>query len=254
MNGPPSSPHKEWQQSYFLDELIENAIDVLLMYEPREGYYVCDSGGKDSAVVYSLVEMSGVRYDAHFHRSGIDPPEVIQFLKEHHSNVSIDKPETNIFEMIIEQGTPPRRNMRYCCRLIKEGQGYGRVVLTGTRRSESWARRNRKMVSACPSKGKIIINPILEWSEVEVWDFIHRYNLPYCSIYDLGFPRVGCPMCPCAYWRTRIEEAKQWPRVYQAFLRCFDKMLAERERKGKETTWKSGQEVMDWWLEGHTVE
>jgi PP-loop superfamily ATP-utilizing enzyme len=54
---------------------IEYAIKLLKDYEPKEGYYLGFSGGKDSVVVYDIAVKSGVKFDAHYCVSPIDPPE-----------------------------------------------------------------------------------------------------------------------------------------------------------------------------------
>jgi phosphoadenosine phosphosulfate reductase len=43
-------------------------------------------------------------------------------------------------------------------------------------------------------------------------------------------------------------EFVRWPKYYQAYLRAFDRMLRERERRDRPTKWKNAQEVMDWWI------
>ena len=45
---------------------VENAIEVLRTFEPREGYYLAFSGGKDSIVIKALCDLAGVKYDAHY--------------------------------------------------------------------------------------------------------------------------------------------------------------------------------------------
>ena len=117
------------------------------------------------------------------------------------------------------------------------------MVLTGVRRAESRGRHDRQLVSQCPSLGKVIVNPLIEWSDVEVWDFIHTYSVPHSELYE-QFKRLGCIMCPSAYFRTRLSEAERWPKFFRAFLRCFDR-LSDQEN----TTWETGEEVMRWWLE-----
>jgi len=58
----------------------EIAIERIKSFEPPEGYYVAFSGGKDSIVVLDLVKRAGVKYDAYYHVTGIDPPELVHFI------------------------------------------------------------------------------------------------------------------------------------------------------------------------------
>jgi phosphoadenosine phosphosulfate reductase len=121
------------------------------------------------------------------------------------------------------------------------------VVLTGVRWAESRVRRKRKFVDQCPSKAKVMVHPILDWSDEEVWDFIETEKLPYCSLYN-EFKRIGCILCPSASQRVRLLEVERWPRFYRAYMNCFEEMLLERRRRKKPTKWKRAEDVMDWWL------
>lgn len=211
---------------------------------------LCFSGGKDSIVMKHLANITGVKYDAHFHRTTADPPEVIEFIRQYHPDVTIDKPFASMFKIIIEHGCPPTRLMRYCCRELKEEHGKGRVLLDGIRQKESNARKARDVVDACPAQAKKFVHPIFYWTLEEVWHYIRMNNLPYPNLYDEGFKRLGCIGCPMGGWRTQIKEFKRWPKFYHAYMRCFEKLIELKPNR----TWKTAQEVMDWWLEGHKVD
>lgn len=242
------------QLSLFTQQKVEQSISIIQEYCPEEGYHLACSFGKDSVVLLELANMAGIKYDAHFYKSSVDPPEVLQFGREQYPQVIIDPQPMSMFKLIVEMGCPPTRRMRYCCRIFKEERGAGRIVLTGVRRSESRMRQKYTLIHSCPSKGKIIINPMLEWDEGDVWRFIHANKIPYCGLYDEGWRRIGCIGCPTAYWKTRKLEFERWPKFYAAYMHCFTKMLLKRKRKGierksKGKTWETNLEVMEWWLE-----
>ena len=67
-----------------LQAKIGAAIARLKAFEPPEGYYVAFSGGKDSQTVYHLCQMAGVKFDAHYNVTSVDPPELVQFIKTHY--------------------------------------------------------------------------------------------------------------------------------------------------------------------------
>lgn len=232
------------QRSLFFGKKVRLALQNLHEFCPKEGYYLSNSFGKDSVVLEALTIIAGVKHDSHFHRTSVDPPDLIRWGRAVYPEVKIEKPPDSMFKLILYHGCPPLRTMRYCCRVFKESQGEGRTVLTGVRRAESKTRADRQLVSQCPSLGKWIVNPLVEWSEVEIWDFIHTYGVPYSPLYDEGWRRLGCIGCPCAYFKTRLREFERWPRFFRAYLRCFDRLVIEKEK-----TWKTGEEVMRWWLE-----
>lgn len=71
---------------------LEIAIQRLKSFEPPEGYFLAFSGGKDSQCIYHLAQMAGVKFDAHYHVTSVDPPELIYFIREHYPDVIWDVP------------------------------------------------------------------------------------------------------------------------------------------------------------------
>lgn len=133
---------------------VELAIKRLKAFEPPEGYYVAFSGGKDSQCVYHLCKMAGVKFDAHYTVTSVDPPELIKFIKNKYPDVEFaaqhyndNKPEhyyadgrpkpITMWSLIADSTMPPTQKMRYCCAALKETGGQGRLVVTGVRWAES---------------------------------------------------------------------------------------------------------------------
>lgn len=259
---------------------VQVAIERYRMFEPPEGYYLAFSGGKDSLVIKALADMAGVKYDAHYSITTADPPELVQYIRKHHKDVAMDYPGISMWQLIPKKLMPPTRKLRYCCEALKERGGHGRVVITGVRWAESPRRRQnwamaqpvitsqdaktnkaqghkimfmndnderRRMTEQCLAKGKFNVNPILDWTDKDVWMFIRSNKLNYCKLYDQGFNRLGCIGCPYAK-KNRHRDFKRWPKYKALYLRAFGRMLEERKNRGKETTWQNAEDVMDWWL------
>lgn len=268
---------------------VQIAIDRYKAFEPPEGYYLAFSGGKDSVVIKALADMAGVKYDSHYSVTSVDPPELVQFIKEKYPDVSRDIPRDKdgkaitMWNLIPKKKIPPTRLARYCCSVLKESGGKGRLTVTGVRWAESARRKanqgvvllrdsagklnganfqstakggvvlnddndeNRRIVEQCYRTRKTLLNPIVDWTDDDVWEFIKTYNVPYCELYDKGYKRLGCIGCPMNV-NTAAAELDRYPKYKKQYIRAFDKMLkAYEEKPGK---WSDGQAVMDWWL-GH---
>lgn len=126
---------------------VEVAIKRLQAYVPEEGYYLCFSGGKDSCVIKALADMAGVKYDAHYSVSSVDPPELVRFIKDKHPDVIFTFPRdkdgniVTMWNLIPQKTMPPTRIVRYCCAALKEQGGKGRLKVTGVRWDESVRRK-----------------------------------------------------------------------------------------------------------------
>lgn len=57
-----------------ISQKIETSIKRLRSFEPPEGYFLAFSGGKDSQCIYHLAKMAGVKFDAHYNVTSVDPP------------------------------------------------------------------------------------------------------------------------------------------------------------------------------------
>lgn len=276
---------------------VDKAIMRLQTYEPPEGYYLCFSGGKDSAVIKALADMAGVKYDAHYCVTSVDHPELIRFIKTEFPDVIFDYPRDkngnriNMWTLIPENYIPPTRIARYCCKYLKETVVSGRLKITGVRWAESSRRKNShgevtftkskamqkkaeelysdiaykltpqggialpldnrenaKMVETCYKLHTATVNPIIDWDDSEVWEFIREYKIPYCNLYDKGYKRLGCIGCPMS--SKQREELEKYPKYKNLYLLAFQKMLDKRKERNIETKagWETPEEVMNWWL------
>jgi len=233
---------------------VQIAIARLKEFEPDAGYYLAFSGGKDSVVLYRLAEMSGVAFDAHYSVTTIDPPELVRFMRKEYPTVHWERPDMPFLRKLETKGFP-LRHARWCCEHYKENGGNNRMVLTGIRWAESYNRSTRKMVEPCvgggyKGKNKFYIHPIIDWTDEDVWEFIHEEDVPYCSLYDEGAKRLGCLFCPMARPRDRKADALRYPRYTAAFIKAFEHLYQKRLDQGKESVlrWPNGEAMFNWWL------
>ena len=241
--------------------------------------------------------MSGCKYDAVYRVTSVDPPELVRFIKEKHSDVIREVPRyedgkpITMWNLIPKKMMPPTRTARYCCQYLKESGGDGRMMVTGVRWAESNARKNnhgiatimdskakrdlsgegfretkrggvilvndneenRRLVESCYKRHKTTVNPIIDWEDQDVWDFIKENGIPYCSLYDEGFRRLGCIGCPLASRPMREREFIRYPKYKNSYLMAFAKMIELREQKGLASNikWANARpiDIFNWWMD-----
>lgn len=308
-----------------LSEKVKKSIERLKLFEPEDGYYLAFSGGKDSVTTKAIMDMAGVKYDATYRVTTVDPPELVRFIKDVYPDVKREVPRYSdtfkhadmrgkpitMWNLIPMKLMPPTRLARYCCEFLKEDGGDGRVTVTGVRWDESVNRKknqgavvihgdfrdeeqlegqtgffddeeeqftvnprhgsliltndseeNRRLVEHCFRRRKTVVNPIIEWKEADVWEFIRAEGIPYCSLYDEGYKRLGCIGCPMASAETRLRDFERWPKYKHHYMLAFDRMLKKRKErhdkdaryplwrsKGEDKETATPEDVFNWWME-----
>ena len=187
---------------------------------------------------------------------------------------------------MIELKGPPTRLSRFCCEKLKETGGKNRAIVTGVRRDESQQRQDRTdfevygkskreayridrdtatevfeaadphaliehddaFIRACRVKGKTVCNPILDWTNADVWNYIRSECLDYNPLYNEGFCRVGCVGCPMAA-KGRRKEFARWPAYEKMYRMAFQRFLDRYASLGKAAPWANVDELWHWWME-----
>jgi len=270
---------------YTLDGKV-NKVDVAIQriktFEPLVNgffdtpYYVAYSGGKDSDAIRILCELAGIKYDLVHNHTTVDAPETVYYVRSI-PGIQISYPVTSMWKLIVKNKMPPTRFTRYCCSELKERGGKDRFVMTGVRWAESNGRKNRgiaeiqhremskrltlnsdndesrRLFENCQIQGKRILNPIVDWSEAEVWELLNAYGCASNPLYGEGFRRVGCVGCPLAGVRNIKYDFERWPKYKVLYIRAFQRMLEAYPDKIRATDWTDGQAVFNWWLreKGH---
>lgn len=256
----------------------------------NEPYYLCYSGGKDSDTIRILAELAGVRYDLVHNLTTVDAPETVRYVKAVGATIErppktmwqliVEKgiPPTRIARYccscLKEKGgygrvkvTGVRRaesaSRAANCDYIKivgkpntvqkaaaELGADFRVTPKGGIILHGDTDVNHKLVDEFHSKTSTMINPIADWTDEDVWEFLHYHGCESNPLYQVGYKRIGCVGCPMASKRHRIAEFERYP-VYRAnYIRAFERMLERGRERGKiyRLNWRTGEEVMDWWL------
>ncbi|WP_278996402.1 phosphoadenosine phosphosulfate reductase family protein [Prevotella disiens] len=239
----------------------------------ESGFWLAFSGGKDSQVLYHLALLAGVKFKAYMNLTTIDPPEVIRFVRKNYPQVTMIKPTMNIYDLAVKKHIAPTRTLRWCCAEYKETAGAGYVTLVGIRKQESSKRSKRELVETihknpnkrkklnfdqysdheesmiqCMGNGKekVVVSPILYWTERDVWEFLNSNNIEHCSLYDKGYSRIGCICCPMSQYRNKIKELKDYPHVKRNWIKTFEKLKESGYLKYD----LEASEMFDWWISG----
>jgi len=213
---------------------VTTALLRIIRNDPCGKYKLAFGGGKDSIVVYSLAsearKRAGVNFEPFYAQTGIDPPELVDFIRRNY-DVQFYRPKMTMWKGIEKKGLPTRRK-RWCCEYLKHFLGRGEVTITGIRWAESPRRKKYGEISYL-GKDKVV-NPIIDWTNLEVWDYIKSNNLPYCSLYDNGFTRLGCLVCPMTQRKNRLREAELYPKIAEAYKRANRRFYLSKDRTAEE--------------------
>ena len=255
--------------------LIRKSEKMALRLDPENGFYNTFSGGKDSQVLYHLVKLSGVKAKTHMNLTSVDPPEVIRFAKQHYPEVELIKPRMSIYDMAKKKGILPTRRLRWCCAEYKESRGAGKVTLIGIRQEESvrrakrgeisteikgkraeetfdqWSEHEEKMVTCVGGKDKILVSPIIYWTERDVWEFLNANSIPHCELYDQGYTRIGCICCPMSNIRNKRKDIERWPHVKRNWLKTIQWLI---DNGYINHNFNDAEIGFHWWISGKSFD
>lgn len=200
-------------------------------------------------------------------------------------HVQPDGSRITMWNLIPKTMIPPTRLVRYCCSKLKESSNNGRMISTGVRWDESTKRKSRdsfevigknsksairvsdeeilstdnadtrRLFEQCQLRARTVVNPIIDWKNADIWEYIESEHICTNCLYKMGYDRVGCIGCPMA-GKGRYKEFADFPKHKQAYIHAFDRMLQLRKAKGKDDSkgrWLSGEEVFLWWMEDENI-
>ena len=274
-------------------DILRKSEKLALQYSEK-GFYLAFSGGKDSQCLYHIAKLAGVKFEAHYARTGIDHPELVHFIMRNYPDVIWDRPEMTFWDLVLKRRMLPTRQFRYCCEVLKESKGGQTVTLTGVRRAESAKRSKRNIyevtshkftsddreafdewrkeqiaqitkntnqdqfaeqgeteVRCINGKDKIIINPIIEWTDRDVWEFLNKVvKVEHCELYDRGYHRLGCLFCPMASLKEQRRMERDYPKYKRQYLRTIHRLRQYRHDNGLPDYYEgmTDEDVFQHWL------
>lgn len=263
---------------------LKAASEMSLQYYEKP-LVICISGGKDSSVITELAIRAGIPVEFMHNHTTADAPETVYFVRSEFKRLeelgyqcTLNMPtykgkRTSMWSLIPQKLMPPTRLARYCCVVLKEYGGAGRFIATGVRLEESASRKSnrgiyekngkkesriilnndnddrRMLFENCRLKAKRTVNPIVDWKNEDVWDFLSDSKKPLNPCYAEGFCRVGCIGCPQAGKDGRELQFARWPKYKNLYLLAFKNLLEERAARWMYTSWQTPEDVFNWWME-----
>ena len=198
------------------------------------------SGGKDSLVVLDIVSSVTKDFTAIFIDTGLEHPETrgyVQRLAKERGFRLLTAHAGEAFDENFPTFGPPAKDFRWCCKvcklapaskIIEEKFPDGTVTVEGNRRLESFARARLELVGENPFvPGQTVVNPIRDWTGLDVWLYIIWRELPYNPLYDEDIERVGCWMCPSSLASECAEISKLSPDLAKGWNHKLDSWAEE---------------------------
>lgn len=198
--------------SFFLDEYKGNIVfasslgaeDQVLTHmintiNPETKIFTLDTG-RLFPETYDLIERTNSRFKIKMNVIFPASKKVEKMVKEN---------GVNLFYESIE-------NRKTCCNIRKIEplhralEGFD-MWITGLRKDQSVTRNNNGLVELDNNNhGRLKLNPLINWTEKQVWDYIKEYNIPYNKLHDQGFPSIGCQPCTRAIEPGEDVRAGRW--------------------------------------------
>lgn len=120
--------------------------------------------------------------------------------------------------------------------------------------------KTRAFVDHCYRTTSVMVNPIVDWSDKDVWEFLYYYGIKSNPLYEVedtgktfcprGNSRIGCIGCPMKGGAKMKAEFLKYPHYRDNYLRAFDSMMKARKAAGLENigVWYDARSVMMWWV------
>lgn len=148
---------------------------------------------------YSLIERTNMTYGIKVRLFFPDFREVEKMVSEHGVNLFYESEE----------------NRRMCCHVRKleplERAFAGlKVWICGLRREQSVTRTGNKVVEWDEANRMLKVNPLIDWTEEQTWEYIKKQGVPYNALHDKGFPSIGCQPCTRAVKPGEDIRAGRW--------------------------------------------
>jgi phosphoadenosine phosphosulfate reductase len=169
------------------------------------GLVMATGFGPEGIVILHIVQQVAPQTQVFYLDTDLLFPETYQLRDrlEQRFNIKLTKVSTTLgLDQQAEQFGPElwTNEPDKCCRIrkveplrafLKDKQAW----ITGIRRSQTGHRANSMAIEWDKTNGLVKINPLINWSQDQVWTYIHLFELPYNILHTRGYPSIGCAPC-----------------------------------------------------------
>ena len=178
----------------------------------------------EDMVLTDLILKAGLPIGIFSLETGRLHPETLAVLDQVKATYGVDialfKPQPEAVEAYVAQhglnGFYDSVELRRACCGIRKVEPLGRALagnkawVTGQRRAQSSTRAALDVQEDDPAHGMSKFNPLADWSEQDVWNYIRAHQVPYNALHDQGFPSIGCAPCTRAVKPGEDVRAGRW--------------------------------------------
>jgi phosphoadenosine phosphosulfate reductase len=202
---------------------IESQVltDMLRQITPQPAVFTLDTGRLHQET-YDLIDATRKRYGIRIEVLFPDRTDVEELVCQNGVNLFYDSIE----------------NRKACCRVRKVIPLRRKLAqldawITGLRREQSVTRQDLEVIQWDDANGLIKINPLANWTDEQVWEYIRDHNVPYNALNDHGYPSIGCVPCTRAVEPGQGIRAGRWwweqPEHKECGLHVVDGKLTRKD-------------------------
>jgi phosphoadenosine phosphosulfate reductase len=202
-------------------ELISHLKRVETAQSPSA--FACSFGAEDMVLLDAIAKHAR-RIEVFTLDTGRLPEETHALLDTARNNYSIPIrtyfPDAGTVEAWVEQNGPNAfyksiAQRQQCCDIrkvqpLRRALAQKKSWITGLRREQSQARQTLAIEGWDDANGLIKINPLLEWTNEDVWSYIRTHGIAYNALHDRGYPSIGCAPCTRAVQPGEDSRAGRW--------------------------------------------
>ena len=221
---PASSPSDSAAASDFASLLADTQATLARIAADFSPAVFASSLAAEDMVITDLILKAGLPIKIFSLETGRLHPEtlaVLDQIKAHYGyDVELYRPQAEAVDAYVaEHGLNAFYNsveLRRACCGIRKVEPLGRALagqrawITGQRRAQSSTRTDLSVQEDDLAHGMQKFNPLIEWSEQDVWNYIRANNVPYNALHDQGFPSIGCAPCTRAVQPGEDIRAGRW--------------------------------------------